>query len=509
MPFIPSARAPFCAAMLAAAGCAAALLPATRARAQCNSINADLIVAELGTQQMNFNAGGGTEAFLWSVMRCNIGNAPVATVNTTNQHPVTTQNLYRLKTVSGAQRFEQVGTSWCYHDFSSASNSFCCTCTNSSTTQIAAGCSLFVAPTFLGNPMYVGPRWEVTPSSGMWIWPTANHPAPGGNAGKLQVLISDLEVSGPVPAAQYFAEAITLSLEEAQNGTPQNNAGYAPVPVTGSGTAWTFGAGTATQRSAAIFAWKVADPGVTLASVDMPLDGRIYVASRATQLPSGKWHYEYAVQNLNSTRSVGSLTIPIQAAALVENTGFHDIIYFGTGGQIDGSPYATTDWPVTRTGTAVSWATLPSGANPNANALRWGSLYNFRFDSDRPPTSGTVTLGMFLSGIGGNPTLGAVVPSTCGVAPRCQPADIANDAGGPLPPLGPCEGATNSGVNEGDYNYFFNTFFINLAVGSPADISDDAGNPLPPFGPGGTSNSGVNEGDYNCFFNNFFNGCPT
>ncbi|CAN5834913.1 hypothetical protein BH11PLA1_BH11PLA1_22300 [soil metagenome] len=88
-------------------------------------------------------------------------------------------------------------------------------------------------------------------------------------------------------------------------------------------------------------------------------------------------------------------------------------------------------------------------------------------------------------------------------AARCQPADIADDAGNPLPSSGP-----NSGVNEGDYNAFFNTFFAMQQVGSPADIADDAGNPLPPFGPGGTPNSGVNEGDYNCFFNTFFSGCP-
>ncbi|CAN5859265.1 hypothetical protein BH11PLA1_BH11PLA1_18100 [soil metagenome] len=85
----------------------------------------------------------------------------------------------------------------------------------------------------------------------------------------------------------------------------------------------------------------------------------------------------------------------------------------------------------------------------------------------------------------------------------CQPADMADDQGTPLPTT-----ASNTGVNEGDYNGFFNTFFVDQSVNSPADIADDAGNPRPPFGPGGTANSGVNEGDYNCFFNNFFAGCP-
>ncbi|CAN5746632.1 hypothetical protein BH11PLA1_BH11PLA1_07380 [soil metagenome] len=86
---------------------------------------------------------------------------------------------------------------------------------------------------------------------------------------------------------------------------------------------------------------------------------------------------------------------------------------------------------------------------------------------------------------------------------RCQPADIACDDGQALNPGDTCP---NNGVNEGDYNCFFNTFFTNQALGSPADIAADSGTALPPFGSGGVNN-GVNEGDYNCFFNNFFNGC--
>lgn len=82
----------------------------------------------------------------------------------------------------------------------------------------------------------------------------------------------------------------------------------------------------------------------------------------------------------------------------------------------------------------------------------------------------------------------------------CQPADIADDQGTPLPSAG-----VNTGVNEGDYNAFFQGFF---EAAPQCDIADDAGNPLPPFGPGGGVNSGVNEGDFNCFFQFFFNGCP-
>ncbi|CAN5727779.1 S8 family serine peptidase [soil metagenome] len=91
--------------------------------------------------------------------------------------------------------------------------------------------------------------------------------------------------------------------------------------------------------------------------------------------------------------------------------------------------------------------------------------------------------------------------------PRCSPADIARDDGTPLIDTTTASTSGNSGVNEGDYNAFFNTFFTNQSVGSAADIADDAGAALPPFGAGGGSNSGVNEGDYNLFFNTFFAGC--
>ncbi|CAN5711201.1 hypothetical protein BH11PLA1_BH11PLA1_10720 [soil metagenome] len=91
---------------------------------------------------------------------------------------------------------------------------------------------------------------------------------------------------------------------------------------------------------------------------------------------------------------------------------------------------------------------------------------------------------------------------------RCQPADIAYDDGTPLYPIGPLPSSsnslTNNGVNEADYNTFFNAFFIADPV---ADIANDDASPLPPFGSVGTNN-GVNEGDYNLFFNVFFDGCP-
>ncbi|MBL0870473.1 MAG: hypothetical protein IBJ18_07860 [Phycisphaerales bacterium] len=94
---------------------------------------------------------------------------------------------------------------------------------------------------------------------------------------------------------------------------------------------------------------------------------------------------------------------------------------------------------------------------------------------------------------------------------RCNPADIADDQGNPLPGPG---NVPNGGVNEGDYNCFFSAAgFFNQAASGPAgvggfcDIADDQGTPKPPFGTPIGANNGVNEGDYNCFFNALFSAC--
>jgi hypothetical protein len=46
----------------------------------------------------------------------------------------------------------------------------------------------------------------------------------------------------------------------------------------------------------------------------------------------------------------------------------------------------------------MTWNSETLAQNPNANAIRWGTMYNFRFDSNRPPQNATATLGFFKTG---------------------------------------------------------------------------------------------------------------
>jgi hypothetical protein len=46
----------------------------------------------------------------------------------------------------------------------------------------------------------------------------------------------------------------------------------------------------------------------------------------------------------------------------------------------------------------MTWNSETFAQNPNANAIRWGTMYNFRFDSNRPPQTTNATVGFFKTG---------------------------------------------------------------------------------------------------------------
>ena len=68
----------------------------------------------------------------------------------------------------------------------------------------------------------------------------------------------------------------------------------------------------------------------------------------------------------------------------------------------------------------MSWATETFAQNQNANAIRWGTLYNFRFDSDRPPHVTNATIGFFKTGA--PMTVEIEGPNACEAEPTPTPA---------------------------------------------------------------------------------------
>ncbi|MCH7572355.1 MAG: hypothetical protein IH891_05515, partial [Planctomycetes bacterium] len=53
------------------------------------------------------------------------------------------------------------------------------------------------------------------------------------------------------------------------------------------------------------------------------------------------------------------------------------------------------DWAAVIAGDLLTWSTATFATDPNANALRWNTMYNFHFDADAPPGIGSLELGLF------------------------------------------------------------------------------------------------------------------
>jgi len=388
----------------------------------------DLTVGSLDSVA-HWGVVGDIFAYSIGASTCNLGTCWANWFANTEQHPVFTENLYRLKD----GRFEQIGMSWATHRFFALSQTICeqgCLPTNGQ--HLGVNCTTSNSANITGGQQYKGPRSEINASSGVFIFPFTGQGETGNNVfRRLQVHQQDLE-PGPNPGAQYFIEGQNVTNDDATAGTLHNNASWREVMVAPS-TLNLLMTGPTEQEQPAIAAWAALDSEVMLETVDVAHEGRFFVGSRATPLGGGIWHYEYAIHNLNSHRSAMSVEIAIPDAADISNIGFHDVDYHS------GEIYDGTDWSATvETGggaSVVRWFTESFDVNPNANALRWGTLYNFRFDADSPPLTGEFALGLFRPGSPDQLSAAAIVPALCNNDLDCDPGEsscnCANDCGAP------------------------------------------------------------------------------
>lgn len=370
------------------------------------STGPDVIVGVLSHDIItNYNSLGGIEALSVGTTSCNLGNTPLIWQSGGINHPVIGQNLFRLKLVDGSRRFEQLGQSWLKHGFYALSDYACCsTCFGTDGSTLGVGCSDPYSSSRNGGQSALGPKWAVNATTGVHTHSVTVPGFSGSVARRLQVKIEDLEPStggGGINATRYFVEAQYVAADDAAAGNKNNNASYRPVSVTGSGASWDFARTGATQREkAAIFAWRDVDPAVFISEVTTAeangWTALVLLGSQATDLGGGMWHYEFALQNLNSDRSIRSFSLPIRPGATVTNLGFRDVDYHSGDGP-SGVNCDGTDWPPVHSYNEVSWETVTFNQNVGGNAIRWGTMYNFRFDSDVPPWpgKGEITMGYF------------------------------------------------------------------------------------------------------------------
>ena len=365
---------------------------------------------------MKWGSEGDVTAYSIGATAVNVGPENLAWVHATNAHPVIGQNMFRIRD----GRIEQVGQSWLKHAICALQLPGGCGngCAGGAgcLAILYPGCQSVSSATMHGYPPVLGPKWQVNANTGVFTWPH-DTPAVTTIAGRLQVHNDDLGD----PDAVYLVEGMYVAPDDASAGNQNNNASYRLVTITAApGYEIGFVAGQPTQfQRAAVEAWPAhglgagrPDVDVHIVNVQDPDDGMFVVGSRVRDNGDGTWHYEYAIQNLNHHGSGRELSIPIGNGVTITDPGFHDVDYHSGDGE-GGVNFDGTDWPATVAGNSITWTTDPWTVNTNANALRWGTLYNFRFDADAPPSSATATIGIFRPGSTTKLSVELPAPVTC------------------------------------------------------------------------------------------------
>jgi subtilisin-like proprotein convertase family protein len=364
--------------------------------AQCDpgggtgGVGADVIVGELTGTQSYGNAGG-YYAYSVGTTSCNIGTEELLWIASTNEHPVIGQNMYRLRD----GRFEQIGLSWLKHGFTALQGNTCgCGCTSSgSGSRLGVGCSDPYGASLNGSQGSLGARSEVTdPAHGIFTYPQImDPPNPDLTFRRLRVHGNDLTPSLNTNA-RYFIEGHYVTPDDAAAGNHHNNCSYREVTVSTSTSNHAISFIGSTQRQQpAIQAWQDVDPTVTLVDIPDGDDGLMILGYKVTQVTANLWEYEYALYNMDSTRSARSFSVPL-LGVVPSAIGFHDVEYHST------EVYDGTDWASNNSSGAISWSTDTFATNVNANAIRWGTTYNFRFTTTSPPVAANVSIGLFTPG---------------------------------------------------------------------------------------------------------------
>ncbi len=432
---------------------------------------ADMIVSDISGID-RYGSSNGIAAYAIGTTSCNVGTVLMSWQDDPGdpepwRHPVIAQNLFRI---DANGRFEQIGMSWCKHGFcaADASTALCNggQCSNAGGCDwLGLGCSDTYWAGLNGNQFDLGPRSEINVNDGSFVWP--NYGSPVGNntiRGRVQVPNDDINPAMNAGAI-YIGESQYVHPDDAGILTPQsmNNNTWRQVSVgsynSSSGGAWNLNfTGSNMQQEPAILAWQHFDPSVRIENADIPGDGRFIIGVKVTDNGDGTWHYEYAVQNLTSQRGLGALKVAVANGATKTNMGFRDIHHHS------GEPYSTTDWNMMTDTASVEWAVVSSfGANPNANALRWGTVYNFWFDSAAAPADGDVTFTPFAPGGEERVTITTTVPGD--FTPEC-PGDITTTGGG-------APGVPDGTTDLADLLYYVNIWDADLgnSPGSQADLT--------------------------------------
>jgi len=220
-----------------------------------------------------------------------------------------------------------VGQSWLFHGFCALASNF----------RAARACNRPIAATWAsafhygyrlltGSQVALGPKWQVNPTTGAFVFPPAN-PA----------------YSGAIAAACRQAWSISIQRIPSSSGRSRSPP---TTPRRQRLEQWGLQARDPERADRRISRWRCRGPprhrppstpggtrsprrGITRSAVGAGGPRRRHTRHFRVRPrhPRGLWHYEYALYNTNSDAGVGSFSVPVPDSAVVLNAQFHGVAY--------------------------------------------------------------------------------------------------------------------------------------------------------------------------------------
>ncbi len=386
----------------------AAILSVSAVLVRAETPAPDIIYSDC-TSVSHYGPVGTKHAYSLGSNTCNIGDANAHWTNSGS--PALAMNMYRLKD----GRMMQIGLGFCKTACCAAAGNFCgLACNGAGGQWLGAGCRDVYGAGYNAGQTKLAPRSALNPFTGAF----SSFPAVTGDAifRRLQVDQADLDPAQNANSL-YFIEGQYVTDDDIPARKGDNNSSYKRVTIT-AGTYEAVVSGNMVVGVPAIRAWRdhglgvgVPDPSVTITHYGLLGAGQVYVGHKATNLGGGLWRYDYGILNYDMDKSIGGFSIPIPYGAPVTGVGFHDVDYHS------GEPYDNTDWTSTVVPGSITWTSPQTfSQNPNSNAIRWGTMYNFWFVTNRPPSLGAGTLSLFKPNTPQSGTITMTVPRPCQVA---------------------------------------------------------------------------------------------
>ncbi len=350
-------------------------------------------------------------------------------------HPFLSMHFYRITN----DVIEQVAQSDLKHAWNTVNND--CPCPSGQVMYV--GCEDTYGVSNNGNQFYFGPREELDANTAQWtslgshfdatpVDDTRDHGFDSGDHGVLDHRLQIDEAELQVPGSEYVVEAWYIAQGDVDI---LNSMAHRRVTQQKIGNTWSFSfADSQTTNGPAIDLWvspDSSDASERHTTRDTGV-GLLKLAVKVTDLGGGQFHYEYALMNLDFDRQVNRFSIPVLAGAVVENMQFGD-----------GDADLSNDWSMAQGDGLLTWSAPP------ASALDWGTLVNFRMQTNVPPATAAAALIPLEAGSNDN-------ISTLTLAPAQASGAGDTDSDGLLDSADNCVLVANPDQRDSDGDFFGN-----------------------------------------------------